>query len=181
MDPEDVECDGIHTAFLRPRRVACGLYEIIRSTDAVDARLNHDGPISVSVLTACLPKVANDPESISLQSKRLPTRSTQLLIEIGTSFFTYNDIHTPFFPFDPACSSFTTFHASSTVPVSNTAPLIFPELGTILPRPPVDYTVILSGEIVCVLEGGEERTVKAGEFIMQRGTNHALPNRLEET
>ncbi|KAJ7608250.1 hypothetical protein FB45DRAFT_389734 [Roridomyces roridus] len=121
----------------------------------------------------------------------------------GTSVFTYDDTRTPFFPFGPAGSSFTTFHASSTVPVSNTAP--FPELGKTLPRPPpegvifcitdiragsrapmhrtlsIDYTVILSGEIVCILESGEERTVKAGEFIVQRGTNHAWHNRSEET
>lgn len=41
----------------------------------------------------------------------------------------------------------------------------------------LDYAVVLSGEIVCVLDGGEEKTIAQGELIMQRGTNHQWINR----
>lgn len=44
----------------------------------------------------------------------------------------------------------------------------------------VDYAIIMSGEIVLKLDGGEERTVKAGEYIVQRGTNHEWHNRTNE-
>ncbi|KAJ7772836.1 hypothetical protein DFH07DRAFT_145690 [Mycena maculata] len=121
----------------------------------------------------------------------------------GTSIFTFDDIRKPFAPFGPAGSHFTSFHASPTVPASNTAP--FPELGTALPRCPpagvlfcitdipaggsapmhrtlsIDYAVVLSGEIVLALDGGEEKTIKTGEFMVQRGANHAWHNRTQET
>ena len=42
-----------------------------------------------------------------------------------------------------------------------------------------DYIVVLSGEIVLTLDGGEEKTMKAGEFIVQRGVNHSWSNRTE--
>ena len=38
---------------------------------------------------------------------------------------------------------------------------------------------MLSGEIVLELDSGEEKTVRAGEFIVQRGVNHAWHNRSE--
>ena len=41
----------------------------------------------------------------------------------------------------------------------------------------LDYAVVLSGEIVLELDSGEERTVRAGEFIVQQGTNHKWVNR----
>lgn len=41
----------------------------------------------------------------------------------------------------------------------------------------LDYAVVLSGEIVCVLDGGEEKTIGQGEIIIQRGTNHLWINR----
>jgi len=43
----------------------------------------------------------------------------------------------------------------------------------------LDYAVVLSGEITLILDGGEEKTVKAGEFIVQRGVNHSWHNRLD--
>lgn len=44
----------------------------------------------------------------------------------------------------------------------------------------LDYCVVMNGEIVLVLDGGEERVVKAGEFIVQRGTTHSWINRTGE-
>lgn len=44
----------------------------------------------------------------------------------------------------------------------------------------VDYTVILSGEAVVQLDGGMEKVLKAGECIVQRGTNHVWENRTGE-
>ncbi|KAK6971728.1 cupin-2 domain-containing protein [Favolaschia claudopus] len=120
----------------------------------------------------------------------------------GTSIFTSDSILPPFAPFGLESSHFTTFHASPTVPASNTAP--YPTLDAVLPRCPptgvlfcitdiqpggsapmhrtqsIDYAVVLSGEIVLALDGGEEKTVKAGEFMVQRGVNHAWHNRTEE-
>jgi quercetin dioxygenase-like cupin family protein len=43
----------------------------------------------------------------------------------------------------------------------------------------LDYAVVLSGEIVLELDSGEEKTVREGEFIVQRGANHAWHNRSE--
>lgn len=44
----------------------------------------------------------------------------------------------------------------------------------------LDYCIVLSGEIVLELDGGEEKTVKAGEFIIQGGANHRWINRTNE-
>ncbi|KAJ7635127.1 hypothetical protein FB45DRAFT_1143080 [Roridomyces roridus] len=121
----------------------------------------------------------------------------------GISVFTNDDARAPFAPFGPAGPRFTSIHTSPIVPVLNTSPL--PDLSNALPRCPpagvlfcttdmpagskmppmhrtlsVDYAVVLSGEIVCALDGGEEKTIHAGEFIVQRGTNHAWCNRGEE-
>jgi len=40
----------------------------------------------------------------------------------------------------------------------------------------VDYAVCLEGEIVCILDDSEV-TMKAGDVMIQRGTNHAWANR----
>ena len=39
---------------------------------------------------------------------------------------------------------------------------------------------MLSGEVVLRLDGGEEKTIKAGEMIVSRGTNHEWHNRTSE-
>lgn len=44
----------------------------------------------------------------------------------------------------------------------------------------IDYAVVLSGEIVMLLDDSEV-TLKAGEILIQRGTNHAWTNRSERT
>jgi len=44
----------------------------------------------------------------------------------------------------------------------------------------LDYAAVISGEIVVRLDGGEEKTVRAGEFFVQRGTNHELINRSQD-
>ncbi|KAK8105483.1 hypothetical protein PG999_008842 [Apiospora kogelbergensis] len=45
----------------------------------------------------------------------------------------------------------------------------------------LDYCIVVSGEIVLALdEGGEEKTVRAGEFVIQGGANHRWINRTDE-
>lgn len=43
----------------------------------------------------------------------------------------------------------------------------------------LDYAVILSGEIYAVLDG-QEMLLKAGDVLVQRGTNHAWSNRTDK-
>ncbi|MCJ1243027.1 hypothetical protein MMC30_000223 [Trapelia coarctata] len=43
----------------------------------------------------------------------------------------------------------------------------------------LDYGAVISGEIVLRLDGGEEKVVRAGEFMVQRGMNHEWINRSE--
>jgi uncharacterized cupin superfamily protein len=40
----------------------------------------------------------------------------------------------------------------------------------------LDFCIVLEGEIALVLDT-QEVTLKAGEFVIQRGTNHAWSNR----
>ncbi len=40
----------------------------------------------------------------------------------------------------------------------------------------VDYAIMLEGEITAILEG-EEKIIRAGDILIQRGTNHAWANR----
>ncbi|KAF7298029.1 Cupin-2 domain-containing protein [Mycena chlorophos] len=120
----------------------------------------------------------------------------------GTSVFTFDNTLEQFAPFGPNGSRFTNIHMAASVPASNTAP--FPELSKVLPRCPaggvvfcttdfmpgasapmhrtlsVDYAVVLSGEIVLALDNGEEKTIKTGEVMVQRGANHAWHNRTKE-
>ncbi len=43
----------------------------------------------------------------------------------------------------------------------------------------VDYAIVLSGEVYAVLEKGE-KLLRAGDILIQRGTNHAWSNRSGE-
>jgi quercetin dioxygenase-like cupin family protein len=116
----------------------------------------------------------------------------------GTSVFASDSVIPQFRPFGPAGSGFSTFHNSAVVPVSNVAPI--PDLGNVLPRCPptginfgishfppngrspmhrtisADYGVVLEGEIILHLDSGEKKTVRKGEFVLQRGTNHEWIN-----
>ncbi|KAI1339482.1 hypothetical protein F5Y15DRAFT_382681 [Xylariaceae sp. FL0016] len=120
----------------------------------------------------------------------------------GTSVIQSDQVLSPFFPFGPGGSSFVAFDARATVPVTNREQP--QDLGHSLPRCPsdgvnfsvvtfapqsgapmhrtlsLDYAIILSGEIVLELDGGEERTVKEGEFIVQGGVSHAWHNRTDK-
>lgn len=99
----------------------------------------------------------------------------------GSSVFATNSIVPQFSPFGPDATGFSPFDMSDKVPVSNTSP--FPQLANTLPKfppsgiafgvsdiPPggespmhrtitLDYAIIMTGEIVLVLDGGEEKTV----------------------
>lgn len=122
--------------------------------------------------------------------------------EDGTSIFHSDQAIQPFQPFGPSGSAFSIFDTRAAVPVSNA------EQGSAasstLPRCPpsgvifcvsdiapkfsapmhrtlsLDYGVVVSGEIVLELDGGEEKTVRTGEFIVQGGVNHKWTNRTDE-
>ncbi|KAJ6622179.1 hypothetical protein B0H10DRAFT_2014647 [Mycena sp. CBHHK59/15] len=121
----------------------------------------------------------------------------------GTAIFTFDQRRAPFMPFGPTGVHFTSLHASPVVPASNTAR--YPELSAAFPRCPpsgvlfcvtdfqpggsapmhrtlsLDYAVVLSGEIVLSLDGGQEKTIRTGEVIVQQGANHAWHNRTQTT
>ncbi|KAI1089065.1 hypothetical protein F5B19DRAFT_390872 [Rostrohypoxylon terebratum] len=122
--------------------------------------------------------------------------------EDGTSIFHSDRVLESFSPFGPTGSSFAILDVRASVPVNNLEGPTSPQKT--LPRVPpaginfcitniaphfsvpmhrtvsLDYAVVLSGEIVLALDGGEEKTVKEGEFIVQQGVNHAWHNRTDE-
>ncbi|KAK2591654.1 hypothetical protein QQS21_010639 [Conoideocrella luteorostrata] len=119
------------------------------------------------------------------------------------SVFAADALLPAFFPFGPSGSSFTVFDTRPSIPVDNTAPV--PSHDNTLPRCPpsgaifsisdiaagavapmhrtrsIDYGVVLTGEIVLRLDGGEEKTARAGDMIVQQGTNHQWVNMGEAT
>jgi glyoxylate utilization-related uncharacterized protein len=123
--------------------------------------------------------------------------------EDGTSIIAADEIREPHRPFGPTATGFTVLDARSSVPITNTDS--YGDYAASLPRCPpagvtfsivdlpgngysspvhrtltTDYGVVLSGEIVLELDGGEEKTIHAGEFIIQQGTNHKWTNRTSE-
>ncbi|KAL2837812.1 hypothetical protein BJX68DRAFT_272896 [Aspergillus pseudodeflectus] len=46
--------------------------------------------------------------------------------------------------------------------------------------PSIDFGTILTGEITLILDSGEERTLRKGDFYIQKGTSHAWENRGSE-
>jgi quercetin dioxygenase-like cupin family protein len=44
----------------------------------------------------------------------------------------------------------------------------------------VDYGIVLEGEVVLVLDDGAETVLRAGDVVVQRGTDHRWENRAAE-
>ena len=40
----------------------------------------------------------------------------------------------------------------------------------------LDYGVLLEGEIIAIVDSGEEKTLKKGDLVIQRATNHSWRN-----
>ena len=121
----------------------------------------------------------------------------------GTSIFGADKEIPLFRPFGPTGSSFAVFDKRGAVPVNNQEAM--GELSREVPRCPpggvifcltniagnftvpmhrtlsIDYAVVLTGEIVLKLDNGDEKTVRAGEYIIQGGVNHQWINRTDET
>ncbi|KAL2689893.1 hypothetical protein Neosp_003956 [[Neocosmospora] mangrovei] len=119
--------------------------------------------------------------------------------EDGTSVFASDTQSTPYAPFGPQASVFNIFDTRQSIPANNTDEI--PSFADTLPRCPpkgaifcmtqiqpggsapmhrtqsLDYLIVMSGEIVLVLDSGEEKTVRAGELIVQQGVNHQWINR----
>jgi hypothetical protein len=99
------------------------------------------------------------------------------------------DKEVPLFrPFGPAGSSFAVFDRRGAVPRCPPSGVIFcitniagnftvPMHRTLS----MDYAVVLTGEIVLRLDNGDEKTVRAGEYVIQGGVNHQWINRTDET
>lgn len=118
----------------------------------------------------------------------------------GKSMISSDTTLTPFQPFGPSATAFTVFHTSDVVPASNQGEYTAARTNSI-PRPSpsgtvfctsdfpphysapmhrtlsLDYCIVLSGSIWMTMDLGDETEVKAGEFILQRGTNHLWSNR----
>ncbi|ENH71815.1 hypothetical protein FOC1_g10004062 [Fusarium oxysporum f. sp. cubense race 1] len=45
----------------------------------------------------------------------------------------------------------------------------------------MDYCVVMSGEIVLVLDSGEEKVIREGDITLQQGVNHMWINRSQST
>jgi mannose-6-phosphate isomerase-like protein (cupin superfamily) len=120
----------------------------------------------------------------------------------GASIFE-SDGHASFHsPFGDQGGAFCNIHGSISVPACNTAPL--PDISKQIPRCPaqgvwfctsdippnfsvgmhrtstMDYLTVVSGEVVLKLDGGEEKTVKAGDIVVNRGCHHQWVNRSSE-
>ncbi|KAJ6786936.1 hypothetical protein PWT90_09384 [Aphanocladium album] len=116
----------------------------------------------------------------------------------GLSVFTHDAPLSTYTPFGPQGSAFALFDRRDAVPVNNLDPI--PDFGEALPRCPpggvlfcitdikpdarvpihrtvtLDYFCVLAGEITLVLDSGEEKTLKAGDFVVQQGANHSWYN-----
>lgn len=115
----------------------------------------------------------------------------------GESVFSSNTTLTSVHPFGPQATGFTTLFSTSSFPVSNIAPPS-PSNTTSFPRPgkngtvfctsdmppnttsafhrtrTLDYMVVLKGEIVLRVDGGEEVRIGEGEMCVQRGNIHSV-------
>ncbi|CAK7205540.1 hypothetical protein SEUCBS139899_008317 [Sporothrix eucalyptigena] len=122
----------------------------------------------------------------------------------GTSIFASDGPAGLYRPFGPDSSSFAVFDKRPSVPVNNQEAVAKDELAGIPRTTPggvlfsitnikpgdvapmhrtetIDYAVVVSGEIVLSLDNGEETILKAGDYLIQGGANHAWANRGTET
>lgn len=119
-----------------------------------------------------------------------------------SSIFITDGPLSPFAPFGPQGSTFTVIDQRDSIPVNNRETI--PSLQNTLPRCPpggvtfcttdippggqspmhrtlsLDYCIVMSGEIVLTLDSGEEKTIRAGETIVQQGVNHRWINQSQE-
>lgn len=157
--------------------------------------MSSDAPttaISPSAATQAMPSADSNPRVI------VATHAAD-----GKSIFGADKEVPLFRPFGPAGSSFAVFDRRGAVPVNNQEAI--GEYTGMLPRCPpsgvifcitniagnftvpmhrtlsMDYAVVLTGEIVLRLDNGDEKTVRAGEYIIQGGVNHQWINRTDET
>jgi len=118
----------------------------------------------------------------------------------GKSVVLSDTTHPAYFPFGEKAAGFSNLYQTTKVPTSNTTPL-GPQTTSALTRPPaagtvfinvdlppnneatphrissLEYLVILKGEVVLQLDDGASTTLKAGEFVVNRGTLHSLVNK----
>ncbi|EPE10263.1 ww domain-containing protein [Ophiostoma piceae UAMH 11346] len=122
----------------------------------------------------------------------------------GASVFASDKPAEIIYPFGPAASSFAVLDVRGSVPVNNQEPVNASAGGGIPRAPPggvlftitnvppggeapmhrtetIDYAIVMAGEIVLILDNGKEKTIKAGEYIIQGGANHAWKNRGQDT
>lgn len=147
--------------------------------------------------------VSDKEESITPARLPSPRLVTTAHTPDGTSVFASDEAIQAFQPFGPGTSAFHNFDIRPALPANNAEAVSPSTFASTFPRcapggayfgvtdiPPsytapmhrtlsLDYAVVLSGQIVCVLDGGEEKTISQGEFIVQRGTNHQWVNRSE--
>lgn len=77
---------------------------------------------------------------------------------------------------DTAAQAFAMFGQTEALTGSNKAPARHPFMHR---TETVDYAMVLTGEIVMLLDDSEV-TLKAGDILIQRGTHHAWTNRSDE-
>lgn len=149
-------------------------------------------PTTATAATRAMPSADSNPQVV------VTTHAAD-----GTSIFGADSEVPLFYPFGPAISSFAVFDMRGAVPVNNQEAM--GEYASTIPRCPpggvifcitnipgnftvpmhrtlsIDYVVVLTGEIVVKLDGGDEKTVRTGEYIIQGGANHQWINRTSET
>jgi len=59
-------------------------------------------------------------------------------------------------------------------------PQMEPDSGGFHTTETIDYAVLLDGELVLMLDDGEERTLTPGTCVVQRGTRHCWQNRTDK-
>ncbi|KAH7322388.1 hypothetical protein B0I35DRAFT_425746 [Stachybotrys elegans] len=153
-------------------------------------------------------RMSSDSSYVASPSVAMPsaTSSPRLVVSThdttGASLFASDGAVPLFQPLGSSATSFSVFDVRDTVPVNNldaahAYPNMIPRcppngvifcLSNIPPKFTVpmhrtlslDYGVILSGEIDIRLDSGDERTLKAGDFIIQGGVNHQWINKTDD-